>query len=49
MELVTEMQGRMVVRSGEAKVTIDSQRRQEQRVAALPGTIVALSLPLYPG
>lgn len=49
MELVTEMQGKMVVRSGNAKVAIHPGERSEATVPALAGVIVALSLPLYPG
>jgi len=49
MEQVIGMQGRMVVRSGSAKVSIEEDRRHEETVPALGGVIVALSLPLYPG
>jgi hypothetical protein len=49
MELVTETQGRMLVRSGDARVSITSEGRQDDAVPYLPGVIVALSLPLYPG
>lgn len=49
MEQVVGMQGRMVVRSGSAKVSIEEGRKREENVPALQGTIVALSLPLYPG
>lgn len=49
MEQVVGMQGRMVVRSGSAKVSIEEGRRREETVPALQGVIVALSLPLYPG
>jgi hypothetical protein len=49
LEQVLELQGRMVVRSGTARVSIESGAKHEETVAALPGVIVALSLPLYPG
>ncbi|MEA2231283.1 MAG: hypothetical protein QOD83_1099 [Solirubrobacteraceae bacterium] len=49
MEQVVETQGRMVVRSGTARVSISGEGRVEELVAFLPGVIVALSLPLYPG
>jgi hypothetical protein len=39
----------MVVRSGTAKVTLEAERRIHEDVPYLPGVIVALSLPLYPG
>ncbi len=49
MEQVVGMQGRMVIRSGSAKVSIEEHRRHQETVPALRGVIVALSLPLYPG
>lgn len=39
----------MAIRSGEGKLTIVGEGRTAEPVAALPGAIVALSLPLYPG
>ncbi len=48
-EQVIETQGRMVVRSGTAKVTLDAGHQIHDVVPYLPGVIVALSLPLYPG
>lgn len=49
MEQVIETQGRMVVRSGAARVSITDAGRVEELVPFLPGVVVALSLPLYPG
>jgi hypothetical protein len=49
MEQVLETQGKMVVRSGNARVTITADGRTNATVPFLPGVIVALSLPLYPG
>jgi hypothetical protein len=49
MEQVIGLQGRMVVRSGAAKVSIEASRTRKENVPELQGTIVALSLPLYPG
>lgn len=49
MDLVLETQGSMVVRSGAGKVTITEQGRTDASVPFIPGVIVALSLPLYPG
>ncbi len=49
MEQVLGLQGRMIIRSGDALVHIDQAGRTGRKVASLPGVIVALSLPLYPG
>jgi len=49
MEQVLRLEGRMIVRSGDALVAIDQGGREGRRVAHIPGVIVALSLPLYPG
>jgi len=49
LEQVVGLQGKMVVRSGAAKVSITPAGRQRVVVPRLPGVIVALSLPLYPG
>ncbi len=49
MEQVLSLQGRMTIRSGNALVEIDRDGRTGRKVAPLPGVIVALSLPLYPG
>lgn len=49
MEQVESLGGKMVVRSGEGSVTIEGGERRRNAVVHLPGTIVALSLPLYPG
>lgn len=49
MEQILALGGRMYVRSGAALVSIDGTGIHEQAVETLPGVIVALSLPLYPG
>jgi hypothetical protein len=49
MEQVVGLAGLMIVRSGTAKVTIDAAGPREETVPSLPGVIVAMSLPLYPG
>lgn len=49
LEQVLETQGRMIVRSGEARVSITETRRVDEQVPYLPGVLVALSFPLYPG
>jgi hypothetical protein len=49
MEQVIGLQGHMVVRSGSGKVSIDADRTMKAKVPMLAGTVVALSLPLYPG
>jgi hypothetical protein len=49
MEQMLETQGRMIVRSGEARVSITGAGRVDESVPFLPGVVVALSLPLYPG
>jgi len=49
MEETVEMQGRMVVRSGSARVSITDGGRTYEDVPSLPGVVVAVSLPLYPG
>lgn len=49
MEQVLGLNGRMIVRSGNALVDIDHAGTTDRKVASLPGVIVALSLPLYPG
>ena len=49
MEQVVGLQGRMIIRSGDALVAIDASGIQDRRVPPIPGVIVALSLPLYPG
>jgi len=49
MEQILETQGRMVVRSGTARVSITDAGLIEESVPFLPGVVVALSLPLYPG
>ncbi|HXQ88028.1 MAG TPA: ATP-binding protein, partial [Solirubrobacterales bacterium] len=49
LEQVTGLGGKMVIRSGAGKVVVENGDRQREEVPGLPGTIVALSLPLYPG
>jgi len=39
----------MVIRSGTARVMLDAGGKTYEEVPYLPGVIVALSLPLYPG
>jgi hypothetical protein len=48
-EQVDGLGGKMIVRSGAGKVSIAGGEARAETVAALQGTIVALSLPLYPG
>jgi len=48
-EHVVGLGGKMTIRSGEGKLTIAGEEREAETVTALPGTIVSLSLPLYPG
>jgi hypothetical protein len=49
LEQVVDLGGRMIVRSGCGRVSIEGDQRDEETVAPLGGTMVALSLPLYPG
>lgn len=49
MEQVVALQGRMIVRSGDALVAIDQAGKESRTVAPIPGVMVALSLPLHPG
>jgi hypothetical protein len=49
LEQVIETEGTMLVRTGTARATINASGRTEQSVPFLPGVIVALSVPLYPG
>jgi len=46
MEWVTALQGKLVVRSGATKVTLESGPAGSERVPFLDGTIVCMSLPL---
>lgn len=48
-EQVIGLGGRMIVRSGTSKVSIESERKREEKVPFLDGVLVALDLPLYPG
>lgn len=47
-EHVVDTNGRMVVRSGDAKVSITAEGRTTEVVPFMPGVVVGLSLPLYP-
>ncbi len=49
MDQVVGLDGRMIIRSGDALVAIDRAGRTDRKVTSMPGVIVALSLPLYPG
>ncbi len=49
MEQVIGLSGQMIIRSGDALVEINRAGTTERKVTSLPGVIVALSLPLYPG
>jgi hypothetical protein len=49
MEQVLALEGRMIVRSGSARVSIEAKGKHQEAVEPLPGVIVALSFPLYPG
>ncbi|HET7445340.1 MAG TPA: ATP-binding protein [Solirubrobacterales bacterium] len=49
LEQVTSLGGQMIVRTGTGKLSVKDGRRHAETVAPLAGTVVALSLPLYPG
>lgn len=49
MEQVVGLRGKMVVRSGKARVSIDPGGQHWEQAAPLRGVIVALGLPLFPG
>lgn len=49
VEQATGLEGRVVLRSGGARITIDSGGSRKEAVAPIDGTIVGISLPLYPG
>jgi hypothetical protein len=48
-EQVGGLGGTVVIRSGKGKLTVVGEERSAATVPPLPGTIVALILPLYPG
>lgn len=48
-EQVGALGGTIIIRSGESKLTVAGEEHAAVGVPPLPGTIVALSLPLYPG
>jgi hypothetical protein len=48
-EQIAGLGGRMIVRSGGGKVDLSHGGQIASEVPSLPGTIVGLSLPLYPG
>ncbi len=49
IEQVTALEGRLVIRTGSARQAITASEQNRESVPFLPGTIVAMSLPLYPG
>ncbi|MGI9100013.1 MAG: ATP-binding protein [Solirubrobacteraceae bacterium] len=49
VEQVTALEGHVVLRSGAARVTVDQSGAQAQHVEPIGGTVVGISLPLYPG
>lgn len=49
VEQATALQGRVVVRSGGSRVVVDGSGASAQQVQPLAGTLVGISLPLYPG
>jgi hypothetical protein len=49
VEQATALRGKVVVRSGGARVTVDSRGSRTQRVEPVGATVVGISLPLYPG
>lgn len=48
-EQVTALEGHLVVRSGTGRVTLSRDEKTEEPVPLLAGTLVCMSLPLYPG
>ena len=48
-EEVTGLTGSVVVRSGAARVTVEAGARSAKSVPSMEGTVVGISLPLYPG
>jgi len=48
-EQVTALEGHLVLRSGTGRVTLSRDERTEDLVPLLAGTLVCMSLPLYPG
>lgn len=49
VEQATTLDGKVVLRSGEAQVTVDSRGSRIESGAAVEATVVGISLPLYPG
>lgn len=49
VELVTGLRGKVIVRSGDARFTVEDGRSQPERVERMDITVVGVSLPLYPG
>ncbi len=48
-EQVTALEGHLVARSGTARVTLSRDGTNRETVPLLAGTLVCMSLPLYPG
>jgi hypothetical protein len=48
MEEVVGLRGSLVIRSGEGRLTVDPDGRERVEVPFIPGTLVALNLPVYP-
>lgn len=49
VEQVTALLGKVVLRSGSARVTVDSTGTRTEIVERIDATVVGISLPLYPG
>ncbi|MCA1694605.1 MAG: ATP-binding protein, partial [Actinobacteria bacterium] len=49
VEQATALEGHVVVRSGDARVTVDGSGSRSEQVQPIDGTVVGVSLPLYPG
>jgi hypothetical protein len=49
VETVAGLKGRVALRSGEARLTLSRSGRDAETVPRLAGTVVGISLPLYPG
>jgi len=49
MEQMAELQGDLVIRSGTSKITVGAGGKRDEAVPFLAGTVVCMSLPLYPG
>jgi len=49
VEQTTALEGHVVVRSGTSRVTVHGSGSTAQQVQPIDGTVVGISLPLYPG